>query len=244
VVEQKNYEDPVFVASWGVSDEDLFNRAHQMFSNMGDQPFFSLVFTSSNHDPFEIPANRVASESDPEGARKTAIRYADYALGRFIEQARQSNYWKDTVFLIVADHPARLFAGSLVPVHRFKIPGVIIGESIEPRRVGGITSQIDLVPTLLSLIGVDSDHPGIGRDLTLPEYRNGSGRALMQFNTLQAFLEDDTVVILQPDLSPQSYRLEADGNMVLNPKGNSELERKALAYSLWGPMMIRLGAYQ
>jgi phosphoglycerol transferase MdoB-like AlkP superfamily enzyme len=244
VVDQKQYKDPIFVASWGVSDEDLFNRAHEMFSNAGDQPFFSLVFTSSNHEPFDIPENRVARESDPDGARKTAIRYADYALGRFIEQARQSSYWDNTVFLIVADHPARLFAGSLVPVHRFKIPGVIIGKSIKPRRISGITSQIDLVPTLLSLMGIDSNHPGIGRDLTLPEYANGSGRALMQFNTLQAFLEGEKVVVLQPDLDPQSYRLEADGNMSLIPEGDAELERKALAYSLWGPMMIRNGAYR
>lgn len=239
VIDQNQYKNPVFRGSWGVSDEDLFNRTHEMLLDAGDKPFFSLVFTSSNHEPFDIPDNRVERESDPDGARKTAIRYADYALGRFIEQARQSNYWDNTVFLIVADHPARLFAGSLVPVHRFRIPGVIIGKSIEPRRIKGITSQIDLVPTLLSLIGIDSNHPGIGRDLTLPQYENGSGRALMQFNTLQAFLEEEKVVILQPDLAPQTYHVEADGNMVLIPEGDVSLERKALAYSLWGPMMIR-----
>ncbi len=147
----------------------------------------SLVFTSSNHEPFGIPENRVKRESDPEAERKTAIRYADYALGRFLDQARQSSYWENTVFLIIADHPARLFAGKLVPVHRFHIPGVIIGDTIQPRRIPGITSQIDFVPTLLSLMGIDSSHPGIGRDLTLPEYRGGSGRAMMQFNALQAY---------------------------------------------------------
>jgi len=243
VTSEKDYENPVFQATWGVSDEDLFTRAHQEFEDAGERPFFGLVFTSSNHDPFEIPPNRVTREDDPQAARKTAIKYADYALGRFVDMARQSSYWENTIFLIVADHPARLFAGKPVPVDRFHIPGVIIGGPIEPRRIPGITSQIDFVPTLLSLMGIDSQHPGVGRDLTLPEYSEGSGRAMMQFNSLQAYLENDKVVVLQPDLEPKSYRLQADGAMVPDAQPDPELERKALAWSLWGPMMIRLKAY-
>ncbi len=243
IIDQKDYEEPDFHGTWGVSDEDLFNRAHEELKKAGDQPFFSLIFTSSHHTPFEIPADRVSAEPGPDGARNTAIKYADYALGRFIEKARQSSYWENTVFLIVADHPARLFAGSLVPVHRFQIPGVIIGDMIEARRVPGITSQIDLLPTLLSLMGVDSQHPGIGRDLTLPEYAGGSGRAMMQFNSLQAYMEDDRVVVLQPELEPMSFRLAPDGEMTLDAEPDHDLERKALAYSLWGPMMIKRKTY-
>jgi len=243
VIDQQDYPEPVYQSTWGVSDEDLFNRAHEELSKTGQQPFFKLIFTSSNHEPFGIPANRVSQEDDPEGDRKTAIKYADYAMGRFIEKARQSHYWENTVFLIVADHPARLFAGSLVPVKRFHIPGVIIGDSIKARRVPGIASQIDFVPTLLSLMGISSQHPGIGRDLTLPEYANGSGRAMMQFNALQAYLENDKVVIMQPDLEPSIFRLEPNGEMILDDNPDPELQRKALAYSLWGPMMIELRAY-
>lgn len=95
----------------------------------------------------------------------------------------------------------------------------------------------------LSLMGIDSKHPGIGRDLTLPEYAQGSGRAMMQFNSLQAYLENDRVVVLQPDLQPISFRLGSDGEMILDSEPDKDLERKALAYSLWGPMMIRLKAY-
>jgi phosphoglycerol transferase MdoB-like AlkP superfamily enzyme len=242
-IDQNDYDNPVFKASWGVSDEDLFTRAHEVFENIGESPFFSLVFTSSNHEPFEIPPGRVSPEDDPEGARKTAIKYADYAVGQFLDKARQSSYWKNTIFLVVADHPARLFAGKPVPVQRFHIPGVIIGDMIEPRRVPGITSQIDLVPTLLSLMGIDSKHPGIGRDLTLPEFAEGSGRAMMQFNALQAYLEDDKVVVLQPDLEPELYKLRPGGEMIPDTEPDPELERKALAWSLWGPLMIRLKAY-
>jgi phosphoglycerol transferase MdoB-like AlkP superfamily enzyme len=130
-----------------------------------------------------------------------------------------------------------------VPVERFRIPGVILGRTIEPRRIPGITSQIDLLPTLLSLIGLSSDHPAIGRDLTLPEYAAGAGRALMQFNALQAYMEEGRVVVLQPDLEPMTFRIGSAGEMVVIPEGEPALERKALAYSLWGPLMISNRAY-
>jgi phosphoglycerol transferase MdoB-like AlkP superfamily enzyme len=241
IIDENDYEEPAFTGSWGVSDEDLFDRAHETFSKAGDQPFFSLVFTSSNHTPFDIPEGRV-SES-PYGPRETAINYADYALGRFFDAARQSSYWENTVFLIVADHSVRVLGGKLVPVERFRIPGVIVGGTIEPRRLSGIASQIDLFPTLLSLIGLSSDHPGIGRDMTLPEYSAGSGRALMQFNELQAYVEGDRVVVLQPDLEPMTFHFDSTGAMELIPEGDPQLERKALAYCRWGPMAIRNKAY-
>ena len=241
VVDENDYEDPLFVAPWGVSDEDLFNRAHEEFSKAGVQPFFSLVFTSSNHSPFEIPENRV--EVSPHGPRAMAIKYADYALGRFFGEARQSDYWDNTVFLVVSDHGVGINGGTLVPVERFRIPGVIVGGTIEPRRVPGITSQIDLLPTLLSLIGLSSEHPCIGRDLTLPEYADGAGRASVQFGELHAYFEEGRKVILQHDLDPMTFEIAADGQTVLIPEGDPELERKALAYALWGPMTIRNKAY-
>lgn len=241
VIDENDYASPSFVGSWGVSDEDLFNRAHQVFEKAGEQPFFSLVFTSSNHSPFEIPENRV--EPSPDGPQETAIKYADYALGRFLDKARQSSYWDDTVFLVVADHGVRINGGTLVPTERFRIPGVIIGGTIEPRRVPGITSQIDLLPTVLSLVGLSSTHPCIGRDLTLPRYANGAGRASMQFGELHAYLENDRLVVLQHDLAPITLNVDASGDMELIPDGDAAAERKALAYALWGPMVIRDKAY-
>lgn len=243
VVDEKDYSDPVFHASWGVSDEDLFTRAHEQFEKAGEQPFFSLLLTSSNHEPFDIPDGRVTAEEGPDGPLDTAIKYADYSLGYFLDLARQSSYWEDTVFLVIADHNSRVYGDKLVPIDRFHVPGVIVGATIEARRVPGITSQIDMLPTLLSLIGVSGKHPAIGRDLTLPEYAAGSGRAMMQFNALQAYMEDDKVVILQPDLEPGSFRLENGHDLILDDDADAELERRALAHSLWGPMMIRLKAY-
>jgi phosphoglycerol transferase MdoB-like AlkP superfamily enzyme len=242
VVDEKDYEDPIFMGSWGVSDEDLFLRAHETFEQAGDRPFFSLVFTSSNHAPFDIPAGRV-TESE-HGPRATAIQYADYALGEFFDRARASDYWENTVFVVVADHSTNINGGTLVPVEEYRIPGLIIGESIEPRRVPGITSQIDLLPTMLSLIGLSAEHPCIGRDITTPEYFAGSGRASLQFHETQAYVEDDRMVVLRHDMAPEVFKSSSDGSYVPLEGGDPKLAEKALAYALWGPMTIRKQAYK
>lgn len=244
VIDEKDYENPEFVATWGVSDEDLFNYAHEVFDQAGEQPFFSLVFTSSNHKPFAIPKNRVSPEPGPNGPRETAIKYADYALGLYMDKARLSSYWENTVFLVIADHNSRVFGHHLVPIERFHIPGVILGGTIEPRRIAGVSSQIDMVPTLLSLIGLDSDHPAIGRDLTTARYEAGAGRAMMQFNALQAYMENDQVVVLQPDLEPRSFVRASADRLTLQSETDAELKRKALAYAHWGPLMIRNKSYR
>lgn len=238
VVDERDYENPVYTAAWGVSDEDLFTRAHQQFSQAGQQPFFSLVFTSSNHDPFDIPADRVEKASGEEAERHTAIKYADYALGRFIDEARRSSYWQDTVFLVIADHNSRTYGDQLVPVERFHIPGLFLGGTIEPRRVPGITSQIDMLPTLLSLAGVDATHPAIGRDLTRPEFMDGAGRAIMQFNAIQAYMEPGHVIVLQAGLEPLPFLCEPGGSLLPNPDPDSARIRRALAYAAWGPLEI------
>jgi len=239
VIDEKDYVDPVFMAAWGVSDEDLFDRAHEMFEQAGPQPFFSLVFTSSNHEPFDIPSGRVEPEAGPDGARETAVKYADYALGRYLEMARHSKYWDNTVFLVIADHNSRVFGDILVPVERFHIPGLIFGGQIEPHKVPGISSQIDMVPTLLSLMGVDADHPGIGRDLTRPEFLQGAGRAIMQYSQLAAYLVPGKVVIMRPDLPLATYRYASGQKLEPLANRDVELEKTALAYELFGSIMIQ-----
>ncbi len=239
VVDEKNYEAPVLRGAWGVSDEDLFNKAHEWFVQQGEDPFFSLVFTTSNHDPFDIPPGRVSTESGPDGPRETAVKYADWALGQYLKRARASKYWDNTVVLIIADHNSRVYGNQLVPIERFHIPGLIVGGSIAPRRIPGITSQIDMLPTLLSLIGVSAEHPAIGHDLTEASFRAGAGRAMMQFSRVFAYMVPGRAVILQPDLPASSYLYQPGQTLQADPSPNAELIETALAYSWFAHIMIR-----
>lgn len=207
IVDRKDFVAPTFVGSWGVSDEDLFGKAHQRIGELhrGQQPFFLLVFSSTNHTPFEFPDGRIELHEQPKQTVHNAVKYADHALGEFLRQARASDYWSDTLVLVVADHDTRVYGDELVPVNKFHIPGVIVGADTQPRRIESTVSQIDLAPTLLSLMGIDSEHPLPGRDLTrtLAEFGNQPpllpSRAMMQFDQSFAWLQDNKVTVLLPD---------------------------------------------
>lgn len=234
IIEEKHYKNPEFKGSWGVSDGDLFDKANQVFSEKAKQgkPFFSLVFSSSNHDPYEFPDNKIELYEQPKNTRNNAVKYADYAMGKFIEQAKASNYWDDTVFLIVADHDARLYKANLVPISNFHIPGLILGKDIKPKQDQRIASHIDLAPTLLSLMGVDSTHPMIGRDLTTKD-DTYVGRAMMQFASNQAYMQGEDVVILQPEKAPKSFKYQA-GELVKSAPHDKALINEAIAHPLMG----------
>lgn len=197
VVDRRDMQ-PRFEGSWGASDEDLFDKSLERLKHLHaqDKPFFSLIFTSSNHEPFEFPDGKITLHEPNKQTVNNAVKYADYALGKFIREAKKQAYWKDTLFLIVADHDNRVYGDTLVPIKKFHIPGLIIGADMETRKITTIASQIDLGPTLLSLMGVTSEHPMIGRDLARDSV--SPGRALLQFDNYFAWLEDDQATILRP----------------------------------------------
>ncbi|WP_166263916.1 LTA synthase family protein [Marinobacter caseinilyticus] len=236
IVDEVDYSAPVFTGSWGVSDEDLFNKAHEQLQALHaqDKPFFRLVFSSSNHTPFEYPDGRIALYDADKNTVNNAVKYADHVLGEFIDTARNSDYWQDTLFLIVADHDARVWGNELVPIKNFQIPGLILGADIEPRQVQTLTSQIDLAPTLLSLMGLNSHHPMVGNDLT--RLKPGeTGRAMMQFNDYYAWMEGDfRVTVLRPDQPPLGGHYDPKTTTTqyqTEPPTQAQIH-KALAHSL------------
>ena len=201
IIEQKDYINPKFVGSWGASDQDLFNQAHNLFetNTTNNKPFFSLIFTSSNHAPFEFPDNTIKLYEEPKQSENNAVKYADFALGEFINKAKKSSYWKNTIFLIVADHDIRVRGADLIPVYNFHIPGLILGGSVKPMTIKNIVSQIDLPVTLLSLAGIKASTPLIGRDVMRMNHDECSGRALLQYYDNFGWLECNRLLILKPN---------------------------------------------
>ena len=243
IVDFNDIESPDFVASWGASDEDLFNQADKELDELHHEgkPFFSFIFTSSNHDPFEIPAGRVtpikyteeqlALYDSKELARHKAIQYADFALGKFISKAKTQAYWEDTIFLIVADHDARASGSDLVPINNFHIPGFILNSGKENVVDERVVSQIDLAPTLLSLMGIENISPMLGHDLN---DKNAAGRAMMQYADNFAYMEGNNVAILRPNKEALEFGYTQITNKLLPKELDPELARTALAHVLWG----------
>ncbi|MGX2969106.1 LTA synthase family protein [Ursidibacter sp. B-7004-1] len=243
IIDEKDYKNPKFVATWGMSDEDLFDKANETFTELakGDQPFFSLVFTSSNHDPFEFPDGKIELFDKEKQTRNNAAKYADYALGYFFKLAKQSNYWKDTIFLVIADHDSRVGGAELVPVKNFHIPALILGEGIEAKRDPRLVSQIDMPTTLLSLAGVSGDYPMIGYDLTQQVDPN---RAFMQYDQTQGMMKGTDVIILQPNTAAKGYEYNPQNNQ-LTPKEQPEsMKKEALAHALLGSYLYNKQLYK
>ncbi len=219
---------PGFVGSWGASDEDMFEELHQRLSGDGDTPTFSLAFSVSNHSPWEYPAGRIEPVGNPASVDNT-VRYADWAIGQFFQRAMVSSYWDDTVFLVVADHDARVCGASLVPVRHFHIPALFLGGGVAPCRDEGISSQIDLAPTLLSLAGVDGVHPMPGLDLT----RHAPGRAIMQYGDNFGYLDGDRLLVLEPGLPARQFACPTGLDVGAEQTVDAALAEKALAHALW-----------
>lgn len=252
IIEQKDYKNPVFVSSWGVSDEDLLNKTHEQLlahHNTG-KPFFTLAFSSSNHAPFEFPDGRIELYEQPKGTDNNAVKYADYAIGEFFKKAQNSPYWKDTVFLIVADHDIRVRGVSLVPADHFHIPGLILGADIKPLRYTGMASQIDLPVTLLSLMGIEAQHPMTGRDLSSIAPDN-LGRAMMQYNANFGWMEEtkdgNQVVVLRSGKAPAHavYDTKTKQLNETSPPANAkDLEQRALANALLPDLLYNEQRYR
>ena len=246
VVDRADIKNPVFEGSWGASDEDLFNKSLERLKQLHSEnkPFFSLIFSSSNHEPFQFPDGRIELHDTEKQTVNNAVKYADYALGKFISEAKQQDYWKDTVFLIVADHDNRVYGDSLVPIKKFHIPGLILGADIQPKRIATLASQIDLGATVLSLMGVSSEHPMIGRDFAKDS--ESPGRALMQFDNYFAWLEGNSATILRPRQAPLLGEYDAiNGELKLREDAPSESQvDKAMAHVMLPSLLYREQRYK
>jgi phosphoglycerol transferase MdoB-like AlkP superfamily enzyme len=228
IYDEENFDNPAFTGTWGVSDEDLVRRANDIFKAHGDQPFFALMLSTSNHPPFEFPDGRISLHDQPQGTHANAVKYADYAIGLFFELAKKEAYFENTLFLVVADHNANVRGNELVPISKFHIPGLLIGPNVNPQSFALLSSQVDLLPTLLHFTGLETTHPMVGRNLMkLPP--NTLGRAIMQFADNNAYQVADDVVIQRPFLEPLQFRAKGGAlePMALNP----ELARDALAFA-------------
>ncbi len=245
IQDAESFTNPVYVGSWGASDEDAFNKANEQYTQFTNEnkPFFSMVFTTSNHTPYGYPDGRIKHVNEPAATRENAVKYSDYAVGEFFKKAKQSNYWDNTIFLVIADHDARTYGDQIVPIPHFHIPAIITGGGIEPKMDNRLVSQLDMPTTLLSLAGISAYTPMIGYDLTrdLPVEKQ---RALMQRDKTFALMDENhDVVVFQPQKPAQTFHYDSKSEALNEVKLSPEVVKEAQAYALWGSIMYRNNFY-
>ena len=153
-----------FENAWGICDEDLYKQSIKYADRSAkeNKPFFQFVMTTSNHKPYTFPAGKIDL---PQGDRNSAVKYTDYALGKFIEAAKTKPWFKNTVFVIVADHCASSAGKWEINIHNHHIPAIIYNLQRQPERIDRLTSQIDLMPTLFGYLGWSYNTRLYGKDI-------------------------------------------------------------------------------
>ena len=229
IIDEKMFVDPGFHGIWGVSDEDLVKRSNNEFKNLyeRDQPFVSVMFSTTNHTPFEFPDGRIELVKGVEkNSVENAIKFADYSIGLFFDIAKKEAYYKDTVFVVASDHNVRVYGDNLLPYEMFRIPGIILGDGIEPKEVNSVTMQPDVLATALDLIGIDNLHyPILGQSIYNKHKKEMS---LMQFHEMYGLRVDDEIAIIQPEMPPITMKIKNE--KLIKTEQNTELEQDALAF--------------
>ncbi|MDN5116914.1 LTA synthase family protein [Aliarcobacter butzleri] len=227
IIEQKDFTNPIFTSTWGISDEDLVIKANEKFKSYYEnkEKFVSVMFSSSNHMPFELPDGKIEFEKNiPKTSVENAIKYADFAIGKFFELAKKEDYFKDTVFVVIADHNVRVYGDQIVPIDMFQIPAVIVSSDIPHQIFTNLTSQADVLATALDLIGIDLSYPILGNSIFKDNKKNIN---LMIFDEIYAYRKEDKVAILVPNMPIKTY-LYKDKKLI-EIENDLVLEKEALA---------------
>ncbi|HYU31511.1 MAG TPA: LTA synthase family protein [Thermoanaerobaculia bacterium] len=247
IVEQKDYPAGTFKTAWGVADEAIFDRALAEMDRMqaAGRPFYTLILSVSNHRPFRFPEGAVRPDPKLHG-RENAVRYADYAVGRFLRQARGHSFFQNTLFVVMGDHGARVYGAAEIPLPSYEVPILFYAPGVIPagQRIDTLASAMDIPPTILGVLGVEYDSKFFGHDLFRID--PSAGRALMTHNNEIALLRGARMAVLGLHASTALYDVTPDG--ALNPvpapdAGGRELIEDAIAYYNGADREYRAGGY-
>ena len=236
-------QDIEFENIWGVADEHLFAHVLKEIDRekaaRPDRPVFVHIMTTSNHRPYTYPPGRI---DIPSGTgREGAVKYTDYAIGRLLEGARSREWFKDTLFVITADHGASARGNSRIPVDKYRIPVFMYSPAhVAPQRVDRLMSQIDIAPTLLGLLQFDYYTKFLGHDLlhTPPS----EDRAFVANYQTLGYLKGDRLLVLQPKRKMEAFTMQGEKLIAAGPV-DPALAREGIAFYQVASHVFRTGLY-
>ncbi|OFZ69044.1 MAG: hypothetical protein A2V79_00075 [Betaproteobacteria bacterium RBG_16_56_24] len=180
---------------WGVSDKNLFLEANELIrahtQSSPQQPFFAYIQTSSNHRPYTIPEEDLKMFAPPKPSEKEleaqgfisldeyrGFAYLDWCVGQFMQQARKEKYFDNTLFVFIGDHGIIGNPGPHLPrswkdlaISQGHTPLLIYApKHVAPRRIDHWAQQVDVMPTVASLVGIGYRNTALGRDLLDPRF--------------------------------------------------------------------------
>lgn len=203
IIHSQHFPAELNNSKWGVHDEYVFEKFLEE-SNEATAPFFKVMLSLSSHEPFDVPMKTVIEGEDDKSRFLNSAYYTDRALGQFFEQAKASEWWKNTLVVITADHghPLPDNKGVANP-NRFKIPMVWTGGALAKTDtvINSFVNQTDIANTVLGQLGKDSNKFKFSQNVLKTDtegfavyiYNNGFGfvapeRHVVYDNTGQRYL--------------------------------------------------------
>ncbi|MCF6405307.1 LTA synthase family protein [Chitinophaga filiformis] len=215
---------------WGVADEDLFDLSLRVLDGdaTAGKPFFAHIMTVSNHRPFTYPDGRIDIPAARQ-VREGAVKYTDYAINKFLQDARSKPWFDSTIFVIVADHCAGSAGSVELPVTGYHIPMLIYAPKIlQPREVNTLTAQIDVAPTILGLMHLRYRSKFFGQDvLHMPADRQ---RAFISTYQGLGYLRNGKLLVQSPVKSIHEYLPDFKSGNETAVQVESGLAKEAIAY--------------
>lgn len=208
VIDRKTFspDEITFSNIWGVCDGDMFRKSLKIFDadSRSGQPFMAQIMTTSNHRPYTYPLGGFKVVGKPQ-SRENAVRYTDAAIASFLTAARQHSWFRNTVFVIIADHCASSAGKLSLPLENYHIPCIVYApDLIKPRSVETVCSQIDVMPTVLSLMRIPVTVRFAGQNVFSPSYRP---RAFMATYQDLGYLEGNLLTVLSPVRKIRQYQV-------------------------------------
>ena len=216
---------------WGVCDEDLFNRVLKESdkSYKKSKPFFNFIMTTSNHRPYTYPNGKIDIPSHT--GRAGAVKYTDFAINKFIRDAKNKPWFKNTIFIIVADHNGGSAGKTSLPIWRYKIPLIMYAPSIlKAQTIDKLSSQVDLMPTLFSIMNWSYKSKFYGDDILS---RNFKPRAFISTYQKLGYIQGKKILILKPDKTSVEYKIvnqKLRSSRYENITIDKNIENRAITY--------------
>ncbi len=207
VVSKEDFDDRSFETSWGVADEILFDKIileMDALTLRHDRVFISTL-TVSNHRPYDFPSGRVPFPAQ-ERRLEYAIAYADYALGKFMADASQKTWYKDTLFVVVADHGPNVRGRSTIPVKNYRVPLLFLSHHLNAREDKSLASSMDVPGTILSLLGIVPRQNFWGSDLFASTNGKRDGIALVEYNYSVGLITSQGLTVSRYDGSATAWK--------------------------------------
>ena len=160
-------------STWGAHDDVLFKK-HITYLSEQKKPFFSLIQTLTNHEPFVLPVRRHFKHGGVANRFRSTAYFTDSCLNAYFEEGKKHGWYKNTLFILVADHGHRLPKSTAMAYspQKYHIPLLFFGDVIKPeyrgKQINKLGNQTDIATTLLAQINLPHQQFKWSKDLLNP----------------------------------------------------------------------------